>query len=60
MAFFNNHPNYESYSSDKYYLTEIPENFIDALIGFSLRYADETSDLKRLCNFLAKLILKIY
>lgn len=56
MAFIDTHPNYNSYNSDKYYFTGLPINFIDAVVGFSLRYAEDANELKKLCLFVAKAI----
>jgi hypothetical protein len=54
LKFNEQHPDYELYKSDEYYLNEIPRELIEPLKGFLIGQSETASDLKRFCAIIAK------
>ncbi|WP_056681936.1 hypothetical protein [Cytobacillus solani] len=56
MKFIEQHPDYELYNTDGYYIKEIPRELIEPLKGLLIGQAESASDLKRFCAIIAKYI----
>lgn len=56
LKFIEQHPDYELYNTDDYYLKDIPRELIEPLKGFLIGQAESPSDLKRYCAIIAKYI----
>lgn len=57
MGFKHQHPNYKSYTSESFYLTDFPNDFNRSLEGFIIRLCnDEGNLLKHIINKIAAII----
>ncbi|MDU1847384.1 MAG: hypothetical protein E6778_17775 [Niallia nealsonii] len=54
MKFIEAHPNYRNYTSDKYYIDEIPREFIEVFKGYIIGNIENTGEFKHICSIIAK------
>ncbi|OUM91097.1 hypothetical protein [Parageobacillus thermoglucosidasius] len=54
MRFLEQHPDYETYHSDKYLTKEIPKDFVEALIGYIVGNRTDSTSLRNIINTIAK------
>ena len=50
------HEDYKNYTSEKYYINEIPRDFVDAFKGFIVGHIENTGEFKHIITIIAKYV----